>query len=692
MQLSSGTYLQSGKYRILRVLGQGGFGITYLAENILLDKKVAIKEFFPKDFCGRDDTSHLTLGTQNNAETVERLKVRFLREAKNIARLDHQGIVKIHDVFEENNTAYYVMDFIEGENLNEMVKRNGPLPVDKALEYIVKIGEALEYIHSRNMTHFDVKPANIVVRASDDNPILIDFGLSKQYDAQGDATSTLMQGISHGYSPIELYNLGCITTFSPQTDVYSLGATLYYLLSGTVPPAAAQLLEEGLSFPDNIPNSVRNVIETAMTTSRSKRYQTVAEFCEQLMGDHSIFAFFTKEVSSENQKNNATLTEEDTQLLVHDNSASITENDSNQNTNIDNIYNNEINQYGCEEEAENEYSRPSKFQIFITRITGTATLVDTYGISSIRKVCYGLTLLFTFILTAGFGWIFWIFLYRKIISSLKYLFFPSNISEWDYAYDYTKSKAIKYLMFPMFYIALISFVIISSNFESRNLTNQAIVTLKNAGIINFWDIQANTNEIKYTQNTLTINCVSNDSLILENDSFTHKLNEAKIQLTLPYYIDKYEQFNQLSNVDNIILNIKNVDGSLDEVSVSNKYIKEYKNLKKEEKARFFLDKYTELVNYYLYSPYSIPDTDVVLRNLKIITTSDNKYFLQFSFDSLTGNTFSKEKLLPYISMLYEWPAIITNIIDGSSGISYKVNSSTGILKTTGELILEQAGE
>ena len=284
MKLREGSELQNGKYRILRVLGQGGFGITYLAENTFFEKKVAIKEFFPKDFCGRDNTSHLTLGTQNNAETVAKLKDRFLKEAKNIAKLDHPGIVKIHDIFEENNTAYYVMDYIEGENLNEMVKRNGPLSEEKAVEYLRKVGDALEYIHSRNMTHFDVKPANIMVSCSDNQPILIDFGLSKQYDAHGDATSTLMQGFSHGYSPIELYNPGSISSFSPQTDVYSLGATLYYLLTGIVPPAASDILENGLSIPSSISGTNSSAIQNAMSVSRSNRQKSIDDFIQELSG------------------------------------------------------------------------------------------------------------------------------------------------------------------------------------------------------------------------------------------------------------------------------------------------------------------------------------------------------------------------------------------------------------------------
>ncbi len=285
MRLNDGSTLQGRKYQVIKVLGQGGFGITYLAENTMLEKRVALKEFFPKELCGRDNTSHLTLGTQNNAETVERLRERFLKEAKNIAKLDHPSIVKIHDVFEENSTAYYVMDHIEGVSLSDMVKRGGPLPEDKAVEYITKIGGALEYMHSRQMTHFDVKPANIMVRQSDDTPLLIDFGLSKQYDTKGDATSTLMQGVSHGFSPIELYNFGSIATFSPQTDVYALAATLYYLLTGNVPPSASEVAENGLSFPSTMAPSIKSAIESAMIFSRTKRTQSVKQFIDSLINN-----------------------------------------------------------------------------------------------------------------------------------------------------------------------------------------------------------------------------------------------------------------------------------------------------------------------------------------------------------------------------------------------------------------------
>ncbi|MDE6753238.1 MAG: protein kinase [Muribaculaceae bacterium] len=283
MLLKSNTLLQSGKYRIIRVLGQGGFGITYLAEHSILDKLVAIKEFFPKDFCWRDeDTSTLQIYRPNQIELVEKLKRRFIKEAKNIAKLDHPGIIKIHDIFEENDTAYYVMDYIDGINLNEMVKHQGPLPEKKAVEYICKVGEALCYIHDRKMTHFDVKPANIIIRKDNDSPILIDFGQSKQYDKDNESTSTLLQGVSQGYSPIEMYTHGTVSEFSPQTDIYSLGATLLFLITGKTPPSASIIAMEGLNLPYYISQPVSKTVQLAMQVKKSERFMNLQIFLTTL--------------------------------------------------------------------------------------------------------------------------------------------------------------------------------------------------------------------------------------------------------------------------------------------------------------------------------------------------------------------------------------------------------------------------
>ena len=155
--LRTNTLLQGGKYRIEKVLGQGGFGITYLATQEMLNRKVCIKEFFFKEYCERDTgSSHVTLGTQANHEIVERFLNKFLKEARTISQLEHRNIIKIHDIFKENNTAYYVMDYVEGESLNDMVNRRGALPENEAVSYINRVADALQYIHQKNINHLDV--------------------------------------------------------------------------------------------------------------------------------------------------------------------------------------------------------------------------------------------------------------------------------------------------------------------------------------------------------------------------------------------------------------------------------------------------------------------------------------------------------------------------------------------------------
>jgi serine/threonine protein kinase len=284
--LKPGTTLRQGTYRIDRVLGHGGFGITYQATDLSLDRKVAVKEFFPKDYCDRDvTTSHVTLGTKGSEEFVNKMKAKFLKEARNIAKFDYSGIIRIYAAFEENNTAYYVMEYIDGGSLSERVKRDGPLPAAKAVEYITKVGHALEYVHERKINHLDVKPANIMVRRNDDEPILIDFGLSKQYDSEGNQTSTTPTGISHGFAPFEQYQTGGVKEFSPQTDIYSLGATLYYLLSGVVPPQAPLLVDDALTFPKSVPANLVTPISKAMSVSRKHRYSTVDLFLKDLTGE-----------------------------------------------------------------------------------------------------------------------------------------------------------------------------------------------------------------------------------------------------------------------------------------------------------------------------------------------------------------------------------------------------------------------
>ena len=285
IQLSKNTTLQSSKYCIESVLGQGGFGITYLATQEILERKVCIKEFFMRDFCSRSESdSSVTLGTSANKELLERYLAKFVKEARTISQLEHPNIIHIHDIFKENGTAYYVMDYIEGESLSDLVKRRGALPEEEAVTYIRAVAEALRYVHARSINHLDVKPGNIMVRTSDHHVFLLDFGLSKQYDVAGNQTSSTPLGISHGYAPIEQYSPEGIKSFSPQTDIYSLGATLYYLITGKTPPSASELFASELSgFPTTLSATVRKAIQWAMEPQKKDRPQNVVEFLNLLL-------------------------------------------------------------------------------------------------------------------------------------------------------------------------------------------------------------------------------------------------------------------------------------------------------------------------------------------------------------------------------------------------------------------------
>ncbi len=285
MQLTEGTLLQGGKYKIERVLGQGGFGITYLATQVLLGRKVCIKEFFFKQFCERDEgSSRVTLGTKSNRELVDKFMQKFVKEARTISQLDHSNIIRIHDIFEENGTAYYVMEYHCGGSLGDLVKDGNPLPEADAVKYITQIADAVGYIHEQRINHLDIKPGNILLDRKGCG-VLIDFGLSKQYDESGDQTSSTPVGISHGYAPMEQYKQKGVATFSPQSDIYSLGATLFKLVTGVTPPQAMDIFNDGLpALPAHLSVGVKKAIEQAMQIRKKERPATAEEFLALLSG------------------------------------------------------------------------------------------------------------------------------------------------------------------------------------------------------------------------------------------------------------------------------------------------------------------------------------------------------------------------------------------------------------------------
>lgn len=272
--------LKKGEYRIHQVLGQGGFGVTYLAEQISLGRKVAIKEFFMKDYCERDEvTQFVTLGSKSNKDMVERFRQKFIKEAHLIATLNNQHIVKIHDIFEENGTSYYVMEYYSGGSLREVISNKCALGEAEAIAYISEIASALKYLHARNILHLDIKPSNILLD-DDGHCVLIDFGISKCYDDDGEQTSSTPVGKSKGYAPMEQYVAGGISQFTPATDIYSLGAVLYFLITGQTPPDANEVYNDGLNSKllYSVSSSVKSAVVSAMSPKRSDRPENVDKF------------------------------------------------------------------------------------------------------------------------------------------------------------------------------------------------------------------------------------------------------------------------------------------------------------------------------------------------------------------------------------------------------------------------------
>lgn len=289
--LRAGTLLRGGKYRIVKPIGQGGFGITYKAKyrhevqeaigKMVVESDVAIKEFFIASECERDENSNaVTVPSKKKAGFIDDYRKKFVKEANNLSRLNHENIVKVIDTFEENSTAYFVMEYIDGESLDAMVEKQGAMSESKAKEVIGQLAKAVDYIHRNNVSHFDIKPANILVNESGCLK-LVDFGLAKHYDSDGKQTSTgLVQGISEGFSPVEQYEVGALKSFSPQSDIYSVGATMAYLLTGKVPPSATKSQLPALS--SSISETVKYGIYAAMANKASDRPQTIGEFMQMI--------------------------------------------------------------------------------------------------------------------------------------------------------------------------------------------------------------------------------------------------------------------------------------------------------------------------------------------------------------------------------------------------------------------------
>ena len=282
--LQKGARLQNGKYTVERVLGQGGFGITYLAQHSLFGQ-VALKELFlnhaAQMYCTRQGNTVLP---KFDTVQFEGFKAKFLEEARTLARFkDIEGIVKVLDYFEENGTAYFSMEYINGQTLEDLVEtkkaqHGGFMKENEALAIVGQVGKALSVVHQQGVLHRDIKPANILLNAQTQRAALIDFGIARSFIEGSGAGQTAF--FSEGFSApeLKLVNLAKGT----YTDVYSLGSTLFYCLTGQPAQAADQREMEGFKSPKYLNPSVskttNEAIIKAIQLRPSERPATVEEF------------------------------------------------------------------------------------------------------------------------------------------------------------------------------------------------------------------------------------------------------------------------------------------------------------------------------------------------------------------------------------------------------------------------------
>ena len=232
--LPDGTEL-AGDYKIVRVLGAGGFGVTYLADEPELTRKVSIKEYFPSDFALRTESLEATPRSEGCTSDYNWGLDRFVEEAQTLAKFDHHNIVKVHRIFRANNTAYMVLRFEEGKNFKSWLKDLGRAPRQKELDQIVApLLDALEVIHKADFLHRDIAPDNIIIRNTGD-PVLIDFGAARSDIAAHSKTKTVSALVKPGYSPYEQY-AETSRQQGPWTDIYAFAATLYHAVTGKRPP------------------------------------------------------------------------------------------------------------------------------------------------------------------------------------------------------------------------------------------------------------------------------------------------------------------------------------------------------------------------------------------------------------------------------------------------------------------------
>lgn len=284
--LQPDTTLQGGKYRIERVLGQGGFGITYLAIQTSNGIKMAIKELFRG---GGGQAINDRRGNQVvvtnavNQQIFEQHKAKFIKEAKRLSSFNHPNIVKVYECFEENNTVYYSMEYINGVSLREKLNEKKALPENLVQIYLNQLMSALEAVHKKKIWHLDIKPENIMVD-NKNRLYLIDFGASKHIEQAGTLTTSSMMSYTPGYYPPEQLTAD-MRNIGAWTDIYALGATLYNLVTGCIPPSFSSIISDGAnaySFPSYVSDQTQHLIMWMMKVDRKERPRSVVDIIRKI--------------------------------------------------------------------------------------------------------------------------------------------------------------------------------------------------------------------------------------------------------------------------------------------------------------------------------------------------------------------------------------------------------------------------
>ena len=280
--LAKGVRLQGGNYAVGDVLGQGGFGITYKGGDITLRRYVALKEFFPPG-CVRHESTIQPSGTLSPADYAG-VKAKFVEEARMLARFSDPGIVRVYGVFEENNTAYMVMEYLEGQTLAQRLTTATTLEPAEVINIGEKVGTALAVVHQAGLIHRDLKPENICL-TKDGRIVLIDFGTARAFASGKTVHQTTL--LTPGYAPLEQY--GNEARFGAYTDIYALAATLYQCLTGQVPPQATdRAIGVELKAPHlinaRVPEALSKAVVWALQIKAADRPQSFQEFLPALKG------------------------------------------------------------------------------------------------------------------------------------------------------------------------------------------------------------------------------------------------------------------------------------------------------------------------------------------------------------------------------------------------------------------------